>query len=162
MILIRKDKNGQVFHIGSQEKQLLFEVVRLYPLVPPSHHHLNKEGNDSRSDENQRMLDEALADQREQNRLQIQALLDQSRRFRKTKAGFEFLLSPREVEWLLQVLNDVRVGGWLALGAPEPGEVPKVTEQNVRHHFAMETSGLFQTALLAASGVDESPEWAPE
>ena len=160
MILIRTDKHGLLFHLGSQEKQLLLDVVKLYPLVPASHHHLSKQGNGAKPDENQRLLDEALAEQREDNRRQIQALLDAPRRFHATKSGVEFRLARAEVDWLLQVLNDVRVGGWLALGEPEPGEVPKVTEQNVKHHFAMEASGLFESALRAALGVNESPQWA--
>lgn len=159
MILIRTDKKGLAFHLGLQEKQLLVEVLKLYPVVPAAHHRLSKKDTGTKPDENQRLLDEALAEQREENRLQIQATLDEPQRFHAMKSGVEFRLAHGEVDWLLQVLNDVRVGGWLALGAPEPGQVPKVTEQNVRHHFAMEASGLFETALLAALGVSESPQW---
>ena len=159
MILIRKDKSGLLFQLGKREKQLLFEVAGLYPLVLASHHRLSRGDHGALSAEDQRLLDEALAEQREQNRRHVRALLDEPRRFRALKSGFEFQLTHAEVEWFLQVLNDVRVGGWLALGAPEPGEVPKVTEQNVEHHFAMEASGLFESALLAALGINESSEW---
>ena len=159
MILIGTDKTGLVFHLGAQEKQLLIEVVKLYPLVPAAHHRLSQENQGGQPDEKQRLLEEALIEQRAQNRRQIQALLAEPQRFRAAESGVEFRLAHAEVDWLLQVLNDVRVGGWLALGAPEPGEVPKVTEQNVRHHFAMEASGLFESALLAALGVNESPQW---
>jgi hypothetical protein len=160
MILIRTDQHGLAFQLGSREKQLLLDVVQLYPLVPASHHRLSQANQSAKPDENQRLLDEALAEQRAENRRQVQALLAAPRRFRATKSGVEFRLAHGEVDWLLQVLNDVRVGGWLALGEPEPGEVPKVTEQNVKHHFAMEASGLFESALLAALGVSESPQWA--
>ena len=162
MILLRKDKQGLAFQLGAQEKQLLVKVLKHYPLVPSSHHRLSQGDQGAHSDEDQRLLDEALAEQREKNRRQVQALLDEPLRFRAMNTSFEFALTHAEVEWFLQVLNDVRVGGWLALGEPEPGEVPKVTEENVKHHFAMEASGLFQTALLAALGVNESPEWTPE
>ena len=64
-----------------------------------------------------------------------------------------------EVEWLLQVLNDVRVGSWLALGEPERGQEPAVTAQNARYLLALELCGLFQSVLLAALGVSELPEW---
>ena len=162
MILIRKDKDGLVFQLGAQEKQLLVKVVKLYPLVPSSHHRLSQGDYRAPSAEDQRLLDEALAEQREKNRRQVQAMLDEPLRFRAMNTSFEFVLTHAEVEWFLQVLNDVRVGGWLALGSPEPGEVPKVTEQNVKHHFAMEASGLFESALLAALGVNELPEWLEE
>ena len=162
MILIRRDKQSLVFQLGAQEKQLLVKVLKHYPLVPSSHHRLSQGKPGAHAEEDQQLLDEALAGQREKNRRRVQAMLDGPGRFRVAKSGFEFALTHAEVEWFLQVLNDVRVGGWLALGSPEPGAVPKVTEQNVKHHFAMEASGLFESALLAALGFCEQPDWAAE
>lgn len=161
MILIAKDRQGFAFQLGVREKDLLVEVLKFYPLVPASHHRLSQGGSGG-PDENQRLLDEALAEQRKENQREIQKWVDQPERFRAGKAGILLHLTPVEVNRLLQVLNDVRVGSWLALGSPEPGEVPKVTEQNVRHYFAMEAGGMFQSALLAALGVQESPQWAEE
>ena len=160
MKLLRASKNGQVFHLGQREKQLLLETLKLYPLVPASHHHLSKDGQGPNADEDQRMLEEALAEQRQENRRQVLAMLNEPQRFRETKSGFELTLAPAQVEWLLQVLNDVRVGSWLALGEPESGEEPELTKQNVKYRLAMELSGLFESVLLAALGVSESPRWA--
>jgi len=158
--LIRANKSGHVFHLGQREKQLLLETLKLYPLVPASHHHLSKRGKGPNADENQRLLEEALAEQRQDNRRQVLAMLNEPQRFRATKSGFELRLTPAQVEWLLQVLNDVRVGSWLALGQPEQGEEPELTKQNVKYCLGMELCGLFESALLAALGVSESPRWA--
>lgn len=160
MKLLRTGKSGLVFQLGPREKQLLFEIIKQYPLVPVSRHQLSRGGQEPDADENQRLLEEALAEQRAENRRQVLALLKGRRRFRKTKSGFEFTLRRRQIEWLLQVLNDIRVGSWLALGEPEQGEEPEVTEQNVRCHFALQVSDMFQSGLLAALGVSESPDWA--
>jgi len=160
MKLVRAGKNGLVFQLGSRAKQLLLETIELYPLVPASHHRLTKEGDAPAPDEDQRLLEESLAEQRRENRRQVQAMLDKPDRFRKAKSGFEFTLTRPEIEALLQVLNDVRVGSWLALGEPEQGEEPPPTEENARSLIAMEVSGMFQSVLLAALGVSESPEWA--
>lgn len=160
MKLLRTGKSGLVFQLGPREKQLLLETIALYPLVPAAHHRLTVQGDVPASDDDQRLLEESLAEQRRENRQQVQAMLDKPRRFRETKSGFELTLTQPEVEWLLQVLNDVRVGSWLALGEPEPGEEPKVTEQNAPYLLAMEVSGMFQSFLLAALGLSESPEWA--
>jgi len=157
--LIRASKNGHVFHLGQREKQLLLETIKLYPLVPASHHRLSKDGQEPNADENQRMLEEALAEQRQENRRQVLAMLNKPQRFRETKSGLEFTLTPPQVEWLLQVLNDVRVGSWLALGEPEQDEEPELTKQNVKYFLAMELCGLFESVLLAALGVGESPLW---
>lgn len=160
MKLLRAGKDGHVFHLGQREQQLLLETLKLYPLVPASHHRLSKRHNARQSDEDQRLLEEALAEQRQANRQQVMAMLNEPKRFRAIKAGFELTLTPPQVEWLLQVLNDVRVGSWLALGEPEPGEEPEVTKQNVKYLLALELCGLFQSVLLAALGVSESSQWA--
>jgi hypothetical protein len=160
--LIRSDRNGLVFQLGQREKQLLFVVLELYPLTPASRHRLSKQGKGPKAKENQQLLEEALAEQRKENRRQVQAMLNEPQRFRETKTGLELALTPAQVEWLLQVLNDVRVGSWLALGEPEHGEEPAVTEQNAKFLFALEVCGLFESVLLAALGVSESPRWAGE
>jgi hypothetical protein len=160
--LLRADKQGLVFQLGRREKRMLLETLSLYPLVPAAHHRLSRNGQGAAADENQRLLDEALAEQRAENRRRIQAMLNAPHRFREAQAGFELTLAPAEVEWLLQVLNDVRVGSWLALGEPEPDETPALTEQNAKYVLAMELCGLFESVLLSALGVRESPQWAWE
>ena len=143
MNLIRADKNSLVFQLAKREKLLLLEALKLYPLVPAAHHRLSKSGDAAQSDENQRLLEQALAEQRQENRQQVLAMLNEPERFRETKAGFELRLTPSQVEWLLQVLNDVRVGSWLALGEPEPGEEPEIKEPNAKYHFALQICGMF-------------------
>jgi hypothetical protein len=160
MKFIRPDKNGLVFQLGQRERQLLLAALDLYPLVPASYHRLSKQGKGPKADENQRLLEEALAEQRQENRRQVQAMLNEPQRFRKTKTGLELALTHAQAEWLLQVLNDVRVGSWLALGEPEHGEEPPIRERNAKYFFALEVCGLFESVLLAALGVSESPRWA--
>jgi hypothetical protein len=159
MRFLRAIKSGHVFQFSQHEKHLLLETIKLYPLVPASHHRLSKGGDVPQADENQRLLEDALAEQRQENRRLVLAMLNEPERFRETKAGFELKLTPEQVEWLLQVLNDVRVGSWLALGEPEPGEEPKITKQNARYLLALELCGLFQSVLLGALGVNESSNW---
>jgi hypothetical protein len=159
---LRAGKTSLVFQLVQREKQLLLETIRLYPLVPASHHRLSKGSEVPQADENQRLLEEALAEKREENRRQALAMLNEPQRFRTTDSGFELTLTPTQVEWLLQVLNDVRVGSWLALGEPEPGAEPEITEQNAKYHLGLQVSGMFQSVLLAALGVSESPKWAGE
>jgi hypothetical protein len=160
--LIAKDPEGMSFQLGAREKDLLCDLLSFYPLVPPAHHRLHQSPPAGEPDENQRLLEEALAEQRRENQRAVRALLDDPARFQPMKPGLKLRLTHAEVERLLQILNDVRVGGWLALGSPEPGAVPKVTPANLQYHLAMEAGGLFESALLAALGVQESPEWTEE
>jgi hypothetical protein len=157
--LLRANKGGFVFHIGTREHQLLVETLKLYPLVPAAHHRVGKPSQLPNADETQRLLDEALAEQRSENRAQVLALFNDSEHFRKTDTGFDLTLTPPQVEWLLQVLNDVRVGSWLALGEPEQGEEPEVNENNMQHLLALEVCGMYQSVLLAALGVEQMPHW---
>jgi hypothetical protein len=155
--LMRADKDRFTFGIGKREKDLLFQILQLYPLVPPAHHRLSKSGQGRAHDENQRLLEEALADQRRENRRQVLAMLNEPTRFRETDSGTRFTLTASQVEWLLQVFNDVRVGSWLALGQPEELEIPEVSPTNASYLLAMESAGYFESVLLDALGVKNPP-----
>ena len=154
MKLIRGDKDRFVFAMGKREKSLLFQILHLYPLVPPAHHQLSKFADGQRDAENQRLLEEALAEQRRGNRRQVLAMLNEPTRFRETDTGIQFTLTASQVEWLLQVFNDVRVGSWLALGEPDELQIPEVNQTNAPYVLAMESAGYFESALLDALGVN--------
>ena len=153
MKLIRADKDRFTFGLGKREKDLLFQILQLYPLVPPAHHQLSKSGESQAHTENQRLLEEALAEQRRENRRHVLAMLNEPTHFRETDSGIHFTLTASQVEWLLQVFNDVRVGSWLALGEPEELEIPEVNQTNASYVLAMESAGYFESALLDALGV---------
>ena len=158
MKLLRASPDQFVFHLGQRERQLLLDTLQLYPLVPPAHHRVAAAG--QRADaEAQRLLDEALAEQRRELRQQLLAILKHPARLRETSRGFELTLTPPEMEWLLQVLNDVRVGSWLALGEPAENEVPQLSQPNASYLVAMEICGAYQSVLLAALGTEQSPGW---
>jgi hypothetical protein len=149
--LIRTTKSRVLFHLGHWEAHLLLEVLNLYPCLPPVHQKLSKAGRLPESDANQQLLDEALAEHRTENRKQLQALLADRRRFAPTETGGRLSLPPAEVEWLLQVLNDIRVGSWVRLGSPDAKPV-RLNEKTVPHYRAMEMAGYFEAQLLEALG----------
>ncbi len=149
MKFIKADKGRFSFQIDGQEKRLLFEVLGLYPLIPAAHSRLSK--SEERA-EDQQLLDEALAEQRREHKKQVQAMLKAKSRFRANKKGFRFSLKAAQMEWLLQVLNDVRVGGWLALGSPDGALeiLAALNEKTAPYLWAMEVAGQFQMVLLKA------------
>lgn len=149
MKLVRSSRGRLVFRLGAREKQLLFRVLGLYPLVPPAHHRLITEGKGAPGTEDQRLFEEAIAEQRQENRRQVVALL-KKRRFRKTGRFLEFSLKTTEMESVLQVLNDVRIGAWIALGEPQELDRPAFNENNAPFFLAMDLAGYFQANLLAA------------
>src|SRR5262249_1175988 len=104
---------------------------------------------------NQHLLDEALAEQRTENHKLLQNFLSDPLRLVPIKKpgddGFRLTVSPGEFEWLLQILNDIRVGSWIKLGSPE-GPKLVLNAATMPHVWAMEASGQFQMQLLAAMG----------
>jgi hypothetical protein len=156
--LLRVNKNSFVFQFNAREQELLFEVLQLYPLVPATRARLTKDPA-AQSAENQRLLEESLAEQRAENRRHVTALLNAPDRLQPSGKHVLLKLQPTEMEWLLQVLNDLRVGSWIALGEPDEDRPPEITPENFRHAVTMEVCGAFESLLLAAFGETESPDW---
>ncbi len=149
MKLLRATGTRLVFELGQREKRSLLQLLKLYPCVPSAHHVLSQSGLLPDAKENQQLLDEALAEQRAENQKQLRNLLADPRRFDQTESGARLSLSRAEVEWVMQVLNDIRVGSWVILGSPE--EKPtELTAGNAHHFLAMEMTGYFQMQLLEA------------
>jgi hypothetical protein len=149
--LIRTRQQKHVFDLGRKEKQLLLAVLGRYPVVPPAHQRLSKSAPADGHDSNQRLLDEALAEHRRENAGQLRELLRDTRRFRDTETGCRVTLSAADLEWLLQVLNDIRVGSWIRLGSPENDLRDfELNETTAPHAWAMELAGYFQMNLLEA------------
>ena len=150
MKLLRANKDQFVFHLEKREKRLLFAVLKLYPLIPAAYQQVSKSGKDAACAASQQLLEEALAAQRKESKKQVLAMLNEPERFQETESGFRFSLSAPQMEWLLQVLNDIRVGSWISLGSPDTDEGEKVplTEETAPRLWTMEAAGYFEMALL--------------
>ena len=152
MKLIQRDGESFLFHISKREKGLLFEVLKLYPLIPIAHHRVSQTAAAPRLLESQKLLESALADRTRENKRQLLAMLNQEALLQETDGAHRLTLSGSRMEWLLQVLNDIRVGSWLILGEPDEkkGKPIELNDENARYYAAMEFCGLFQMTLLDA------------
>lgn len=153
MKLIKREETHYTFLIGKREREMLFSLLRRYPVVIAGHFRTRHPAKTDDSKTNQQLLEEALADQQKENRKQLEVMLTQNGRFSENDLGFTFRLNSSELEWLLQVLNDIRLGSWVQLGEPNPdsrAQVP-LTEQNMQLAWSMEMAGLFQHSLLEAT-----------
>ena len=153
MKLIKREELHCTFLIGKREREMLFALLRRYPVVIGGHFGARHPAKTDEAKTNQQLLEEALAEQQKENRKQLELMLAQNGRFAENDLGFTFRLNDSELEWLLQVLNDIRVGSWVQLGEPNPDSTPQITltEQNVQLAWAMEMAGLFQHSLLEAT-----------
>ena len=151
MKLIQQDGGAFLFHISKREKSLLFEVLKLYPLIPIAHHRVSR-ATAAPVMESQKLLEGALTESTRENKRQLLAMLNREMRLQESDGAHRLTLSAPQMEWLLQVLNDIRVGSWLVLGEPDEkkGKPLKLTDENARYYAAMEFCGLFQMTLLDA------------
>jgi hypothetical protein len=141
-----------IFQIDAREEALLLAILRLYPVLENSHHRLSKDPKNAGSAE-QRLLEESMAQQRAAHQRKLdQSFLSPQRFFKEAAGQRRLVLAGDQFEWLLQVLNDIRVGSWVKLGCPDLEKTAPVelTRANARALHAMHLSGQFQAALLEA------------
>ncbi len=81
----------------------------------------------------------------------LQALLADPQRFEDLETGCRLSLGQADLEWLLQILNDIRVGNWILLGSPEERR-EVLNAKTAPHLWAMEMAGWFEMSLLEALG----------
>ncbi len=154
--------SGGTFELqfAPEEKALLFHLLNLYPLVPETYHRLTKDKKLARRREDQQLLNEALKSQREQNRKEILALVSNATRFAQTNGLSAVVFARGELEWMLQVFNDVRIGSWIALGSPdhEAKQKTRPDRDSLRHTMMMELAGAFEMFFLGIINGDVPPE----
>ena len=152
MKLHSRNDNRCVLQFTTQEKDLLMGLLPQYPKLPGDHHQASRNG-DANADV-QALLADALAEQREKNRVAAQSFLTNTSRFEPNEEDWLLTLSDAEIEWFLQVLNDLRVGSWLALDSPQQDDdgsyinFENVTAENVTDIWTMEICGALQYELL--------------
>jgi hypothetical protein len=147
--LLHAAKGKLVFRLGESERSLLLTLFDLYPRVPSARGLSSRGGMPRHSKDTAGLLEEALAEQRAETKKRLKGFLDDPKRFEKADKGWKFSLTDLEADWLLQVLNDIRVGSWVALGSPEE-RLDVLNENNMRDFWAMEISGRFEMILLEA------------
>jgi hypothetical protein len=67
-------------------------------------------------------------------------------------SGWILRLTPEDREFLLQALNELRLGAWEQLGRPDPPELPDnlaPTSPDILHWWNLEISSRFQGRLLS-------------
>jgi hypothetical protein len=143
--LIKANKGRYQILLAGKEKDLLLLILRLYPRIPSGYQPLSKTHTEGKV--NQGLLDDALAEARSENRKALDALLSDSKRVKQEDGGWRFILSATDIEWLLLVLNDVRIGSWIELGSPER-PLEALSAQNAPAVWAMEMAGAFQMSFL--------------
>ena len=155
MKLVEAKAGLYVFHLAKRERALLTHALKMFPVGSGPVAPLSKSGDEQKLAEHERSLEEALAEQRTEHKRLLDAFLGEQGRFAEDKSGFRLRLTTAQMDWLLRVLNEVRVGLWMKLGRPEE-LAPLVIAGQLDSVVAMEICALFQSRLLAALAGGES------
>jgi hypothetical protein len=151
--LLHRSESAFTFRIGKREREVFLGLLRRYPVLKTAHFRSRGGAKSEAARSNQELLEEALAEQQRENRRNLEEMLAQPGRFQESELGYNFTLSGSELEWLLQVLNDIRVGSWVQLGEPDTNlaGVPDINEKNIEVAWAIEIAGRFEQTLLDAA-----------
>jgi hypothetical protein len=154
MKLARVEKNEagepvSVFLLARQERDCLLDALRVYPGLSVYAQPISRTG--AATPEAQKLLDEAARELRAARSRKLDEFLSGSPRLTRELSGrYRLALNGEDYEWLLQVLNEIRVGCWALLGSPDLDKIPTqgLTPEQLRLRAAMDVSGYFQMELL--------------
>lgn len=138
------------FRFETTEREWFKRILELYPV---QHAPLTPIATDAGANE---LLEKALQEDRQKLRENAETLLKSGSLEIDAKFNeyWNLTLNAEQIEELLQILNDVRVGLWAQLGRPEVGaEVTFLAPQSediVRKHMIMHVCGAWQGALMGA------------
>lgn len=164
MKFISATKEGYNFQLSPGEVRLLNDLLKLYPLTPDSIHRISKNPDLKEIAQSQKLLNEELADHRRISKSWLSAWIDQNLSVDLTSTETILRLKESELELLLQVFNDIRIGSWMLLGSPtqEQREDIEPTRQNHALICIMDMCGAFQMSLMNATSSPPQPEDAPQ
>ena len=150
MKLIRKGDGRFDMALDVEEWQALKKLVSQYPKTPSDHHSLTcKDEPDPDLKDSDDWLKESGSVHQAQRHPQIRAWIDAIHPD-QDEATYKIEFDPSKADWLIEILNDIRVGCWLSLGCPAPEDLTEAEwrEEDWPTLWAMEISGMYQSVLL--------------
>jgi hypothetical protein len=150
MKLLKNDKNGWQYWLDLNEVNLLTIILKQFPFTELGPVKMSKTDEESVASEREKLLNESLAEHRNELKQSALNLLDR-KRFKAQGKGMVMTVSSEERETLLQILNDVRVGCWNALGRPENLELENkdLSAKEKRDFGLMNLAGYFEHTILS-------------
>ena len=159
MRLLTHSKSGWRYQLSRVEAQALRSLIKLFPTTAHVAVRITQTDTDPKAAEREKLLNESLAEHREELRRKAQHLMSGDRlRLQHDRYVLGIGLDDREI--LLQILNDIRVESWRALGQPDDLDPPANLSQDEQvHHNRMSLAGYFECNFL---NLEEGREAAAE
>jgi hypothetical protein len=151
MKLLKNSANEWKYKLEPKEGMLLRALVKEFPQTTAAPLKITRSAADAKAAERERLLNESLANHRQELKKRAGKLL--SLNLKPGKDGWRLTLSLEEREVLLQLINDIRVESWHALGEPEDLEAmpSHPSEATLRQHHLMHLAGYFEWKMLEES-----------
>lgn len=139
------------FRLPRREYGYFKELLSEYPRQSGAPHRISADAPGQEIAEHQKLLEESLNEHRQKTRMELEQFLAKDERLIRSKPGWKLTLDEAGIDWLLQILNDIRVGSWVELGRPDPDRPAHVrTPEQVRRAAAMQLCGMWQSVFLYA------------
>jgi hypothetical protein len=166
MKLLSRQADSMTFELRPRERELMAHLLSSYPVQNPRDHRIAKPEELEKLAVEQQMLVEALTEQQESNRKAVAAFIERHLRAKNSpaptppdssscpplgssaEAQSRITISLSEADWLLEVLNDIRVGCWNRMGSPDEIHSWRLAVSHPREFAMMEMSSLAQMILL--------------
>jgi hypothetical protein len=149
MKLVRFVSGQWQYALELNEINLLNLLLKQFPFTDLQPVQISRSDKDSKAKEREKLLNESLAQHRKLLKKAAVNLLEAGK-IKHQNEGWLLTLALEDREVLLQILNDIRVGCWNALGQPaelEP-KVENLTAEEQRFHGLMNAAGYFEHSLL--------------
>jgi hypothetical protein len=151
-LLKRDEASGRLtFRFERPEREMFTRILDLFPMQGSPLRKINEDAHA------QELLEKALREQRAKLREEADRVLRKQGELVIDPEFNEFwdlTLSESEIEWTLQMLNDVRIGFWTDIGCPNPSHDIKIksapSDDLVRAHVIMQLCATWQGILMQA------------
>jgi hypothetical protein len=148
MRLLAQNQDGWQYQLSRAEAQALRSLLALFPTTANVAARITRTDTDPRAVEREQLLNLSLAEHRKELKRKAQHLMSGERlTIRRERYVLSIGLEDREI--LLQILNDIRVESWRALGEPDDLDpLANSSESEQVHHNRMSLAGYFECNLL--------------
>jgi leucyl/phenylalanyl-tRNA--protein transferase len=150
-----------LFRLDEREKNLFLDLLQRYPVIDKPYQPLSKSLAPDEAD--QELLEDALRSHQREVKQALLAAFGGPESLQKTRAGYRLSLAREQLESLLQVLNDIRVGTWRLMGCPDEDayDAAPADAQTAVQRWVLDITAWYQHTIISAIDGNSLPEHYP-
>lgn len=171
MHLVNKTDDYLIFEFHAHGKGQLTSILNCFPLPSKWEVELSRNDSEGELEEDRAFLEETLGNERNILKTTLDGFLNSPATFYQEDEVDHMRLKLDKVEWILQVLNDIRISAWQLLGSPNEeekaaleefiqGDVPAEKMQQAQLFLLLELAGYYQAVIIESLSDEESEDSA--